>query len=338
MTLDLLPEHSSPTDLGPDLRDLMCEALQCPRTSPAPPSSLAVLRQPRPTADGDGEGEPEEEGAWPPYRRWVVGLHVLAGAALLAVKAFRRWKTLAKERELEWRVFCEPGQMGNAEFIRLVFEECQVQFQEVWADGIGKLEMAAFKEKNGVFALPVLQCGHAKFIQQTPVIIRYLAEQLDGGRLVPPDQESQVRCEEILSQVMQMCEEATRAWQPGDIEKSHQAQAAFAEPWIQKYKQVRLPKWLNYFEAQLQKSQRENITLIADKEPMLFFVGTECTYVDLCVFQVIDANRYSCPEVFTDLSFPLLMQFYSQIRNRPRIRAYLNSPRRNMYSNDGPMK
>jgi glutathione S-transferase len=59
-------------------------------------------------------------------------------------------------------------------------------------------------------------------------------------------------------------------------------------------------------------------------------VGKAVSYVDLSMFQMIAGLRYAFPRAMTRLEpkYPRLVALHDRVSARPRIAAYLASPRR----------
>jgi glutathione S-transferase len=89
----------------------------------------------------------------------------------------------------------------------------------------------------------------------------------------------------------------------------------------------RVPKYLGYFERVLGQ----------DFLGRYYMLGKKLTYVDLSIFQVIAGLRYAFPNATLKASrhYPRLYALHSRIAERPRIAAYLASPRRIPFNNDG---
>jgi len=59
-----------------------------------------------------------------------------------------------------------------------------------------------------------------------------------------------------------------------------------------------------------------------------FFTGAQFTFADAAVFQVIHDEAKVFGFVLDEAAFPRLARFYAAVKARPRIAAYLASPRR----------
>ena len=89
----------------------------------------------------------------------------------------------------------------------------------------------------------------------------------------------------------------------------------------------RLPKYLSYFEAVLARNPR------GDR----YVAGARLTYVDLSLFQMVAGLRYAFPRAMSAGArrYRKLHSLHARIQQRPRIAAYLASPRRIAFNADG---
>ncbi len=91
----------------------------------------------------------------------------------------------------------------------------------------------------------------------------------------------------------------------------------------------RLPKFLGYFEKVLAKNARAGCHL----------AGAKAIYADLSLFQIMAGLSYAFPnapaKAKSAREYRRLFALQARIRERPRIAAYLASPRRIPFNNDG---
>ena len=68
-----------------------------------------------------------------------------------------------------------------------------------------------------------------------------------------------------------------------------------------------------------------------------WLVGRDLTYADLSAFQVVEGLRYAFPNAMARLErkLPRLVALRDRVAARPRIAAYLASPRRLPFNQDG---
>jgi glutathione S-transferase len=91
--------------------------------------------------------------------------------------------------------------------------------------------------------------------------------------------------------------------------------------------QVRLPKFLGYFEQVLARNQCGSGWLVG---------GVLC-YADLSLFQVLAGLQYAYPRVMRRLhaDLPLSMALAKRVAQQPRIKTYLRSRRRLPFNQQG---
>ena len=67
------------------------------------------------------------------------------------------------------------------------------------------------------------------------------------------------------------------------------------------------------------------------------FVGTDCTHVDLSLFQVIEGLTYAFPQALraAEHDHPKVVALHDRVAERPNIAAYLNSDRRIPFNQHG---
>ena len=90
---------------------------------------------------------------------------------------------------------------------------------------------------------------------------------------------------------------------------------------------TRIPKFLGYFERILKVNVKSGE----------FLLGKRVAYVDLSLFQMIEGLRYAFPKTMERLEpqHPLVIALHDRIMARPRIAAYLSSPRRLAFNQQG---
>jgi glutathione S-transferase len=87
----------------------------------------------------------------------------------------------------------------------------------------------------------------------------------------------------------------------------------------------RVPKFLGYFERVLEKSGGPHL------------LGRRLSYVDLSLFQIVEGLRYAFPRRMKrfERKVPRVIALAARVAKRPRIAAYLASPRRIAFSQWG---
>ena len=86
------------------------------------------------------------------------------------------------------------------------------------------------------------------------------------------------------------------------------------------FRKNRLPKFLGYFEKVLARNPR------GDR----YLVGARASYADLSLFEIVAGLDYAFPRAFAREArrHKRIMALHDRIAARPRIAAYLASPRR----------
>jgi glutathione S-transferase len=86
-----------------------------------------------------------------------------------------------------------------------------------------------------------------------------------------------------------------------------------------------LPKFLGYFEEVIARSGGA------------FLLGRRLSYADLSLFQIVEGLRYAFPRAMKRIerSHPRAVALHDKVAVRPRIAAYLASPRRIPFNEEG---
>lgn len=89
----------------------------------------------------------------------------------------------------------------------------------------------------------------------------------------------------------------------------------------------RVPKFLGYYEGVLTKNPKGSEYLL----------GKKVCYVDLSIFQMIEGLRYAFPRTMEKFepNYPRIIALHGRISARPRLRKYLESPRRLPFNQNG---
>jgi glutathione S-transferase len=88
-----------------------------------------------------------------------------------------------------------------------------------------------------------------------------------------------------------------------------------------------VPKYLDWFETILARNPAGPKHLVGDK----------ITYADLSLFQVVAGLTYAFPKLMQRelRNYPKATALHKAVANRPRIKAYLESPRRIAFNESG---
>lgn len=233
-----------------------------------------------------------------------------------------------------YELYYWPGIPGRGEFIRLAFEDTGTPFVEVVEDparGVPELMrfLSGSPEALGVdgpmpIAPPFLRVG-SLVLSQVANILQYLGPRLG---LVPDDELSRLRVHQVQLTIADLVLEIHNTHHPIANGLHYEEQKTEALRYAHNFVSVRLPKFLGYFERLLQQN-----TLGAG----MYLVGTQHTYADLSLFQVIEGLHYAFPHTMQSLApqLPGLAALRARVAARPLLAAYLASPRRRKFSEHG---
>jgi glutathione S-transferase len=241
--------------------------------------------------------------------------------------------------------------------MRLLWAETNTPWTEAYKNvPPAKVAELAYRPGKQFFAPPAIR-HRSFFLSQTPVIVKYMAQKLDNGRLWPKNEEDAFRAEMLMACVVDVVAEGHDYWHPIDRNASYDSQKEQAQPFIHYFKTRRLPKWFSFFEAALrgnvekikeikkqQQSSTDNSSSATVKTDLnsdegggdYYFIGDELSFVDLCIFHMLDGIEFQCPEEYERFDMPLLKAFKRQIGARPRIAQYMASDARTKFTGTGP--
>ncbi|KAE8381685.1 glutathione S-transferase [Aspergillus bertholletiae] len=224
-----------------------------------------------------------------------------------------------------------PGIPGRGEFIRLALEEAGAEYTDTAQEEGGVQSVLSLIDKNyegdecgpPPFAPPVLKHGDFR-ISQTPNILLYLAPRLG----LAPDGDAIYQVNSLaLTALDGLSNEPHDTHHPVASELYYEDQLEESKRRSESYRKNRLPKFLSYFERVLRPQA-------AQGRPWLY--GETLTYADLALFQGIDGVKFAFPHALSRLEksgeYPNVFRLYDAVKNRPRIKAYLASDRRQKYS------
>ena len=105
----------------------------------------------------------------------------------------------------------------------------------------------------------------------------------------------------------------------------YEQQRAAAKLRTKYFWRYRVPKFLRYFERVLRRSGGP------------YLLGRRLSYVDLSLFQIVEGLRYAFPKRMKRMekTIPRVVALHDRVAKRPRIAAYLASPRRIPFSQWG---
>ena len=232
---------------------------------------------------------------------------------------------------MRYELYYWPGIQGRGEFVRLALEAAGADYVDVArqdeAKGGGVPALMRLMNDTGIatppFAPPFLKAGDV-IVAQTANILLYLGRPLD---LAPSDEAGRLWTHQLQLTVTDLLSEVHDAHHPIASSLYYEDQKPEAKRRTADFLAARAPKHLGYFERVLEQNP----------EGPSHLVGGALTYADLSLFQVIKGLRYAFPKAMARLEpqYPLLIALHDRVAELPRLKAYLASPRRIPFNEQG---
>ena len=225
---------------------------------------------------------------------------------------------------MRYELYYWPSIQGRGEYVRLALEDVGADYDDVARGARGMPAMMNMMEaRNGTppFAPPFLKAGKL-VIGQTANILLYL-----GSRhgLAPKPEAGRLWVHQLQLTITDLVLEVHDTHHPLGPSLYYEDQKAAARKRTDEFWNERVPKYLGYFEGLLKSHGGAYVT------------GRRLTYVDLSLFQIVEGLRYAFPKRMKayERSIPGLVDLHNRIAMRPNIKAYLASPRRIAFNEDG---
>jgi glutathione S-transferase len=224
-----------------------------------------------------------------------------------------------------------PTIQGRGEFVRLALEYAGIEYLDVARGPVdaGGGEAALLESLQSVdkhrppFAPPYLKTVD-RVIGQTANILLFL-----GNRhaLAPIDEAGWLWAHELQLTIADFVVEAHDTHHPLGVSLYYEEQKAAAQRRSDEFRKHRAPKYFRYFEGILERNSAEGG----------WAVGDDTSYVDLSLFQLVAGMRYAFPRYLRRIEshYPRLVALHDRVARLPRIAAYLESPRRIAFNEDG---
>lgn len=224
---------------------------------------------------------------------------------------------------MTYELFYWTGIEGRGEFIRLALEDAGADYVDVarkQGDGIIEAIGDDPKTLTPSFAPPFLQDGDV-IVGQTSLILAYLGPRLG---LAPEDEAGRLWCQQVQLTIADAVVEAHDVHHPIGAGRYYEEQQPEALRRAEEFRAERMPKFLGWFETILERNPT------GDKH----LVDGETTYADLSLFQLVEGLDYAFPKRMKALreNYPRVLALHRAVKRRPRIAAYLKSPRRLAYN------
>ncbi len=226
---------------------------------------------------------------------------------------------------MRYQLFYWPEIQGRGEFVRLALEDAGAPYDDVARKSGGMNKMMALmdgaREKRPPFAPPILKAGSRVFAQ-TANILFYLGPRL---KLAPRVEADRLWLHQLQLTVTDFVKEIHDTHHPVGSGLYYEDQKPESKRFTGNFLDERAPKYLGYFETVLKKSGGP------------YALGRKVSYADLSLFQLIEGLRYAFPNAMKTIerAVPRVVSVRDRVAVRPRIKAYLASPRRIAFNEMG---
>lgn len=221
---------------------------------------------------------------------------------------------------MRYELFYWPSIQGRGEFVRLALEDAGADYADVARRPRGMAEMMRLMQSTSVsqppFAPPFLRAGR-RLIAQTANILLYLGPRLG---LAPKNESGRLWVHQLQLTIADWVVEAHDTHHPIGSGLYYEDQKREAKRRAQDFRTNRMPRFFDYFEATLGRKS-----------------GARVTYADLSLFQMIAGLRYAFPRAMQRIERrrAWVGALHDRVAARPRIAAYLASPRRIPFNQQG---
>ena len=232
---------------------------------------------------------------------------------------------------MRYELYYWPTIQGRGEFVRLALEAAGADYLDVARgrpeDGLGLPAMMKLMEgsrnERPPFAPPFLKAGDA-MIAQTANILMYLGPRLE---LAPEDEAGRLWTHQLQLTIADLLVEAHDSHHPVASGLYYEDQKPEALRRSADFRQNRIPKYLGYFETVLERNVKGPDHLVRGA----------LSYADLSLFQVMEGLKYAFPRAMArpERQWPLIFTLHGRVANLPGIAAYLASPRRIPFNEQG---
>lgn len=219
---------------------------------------------------------------------------------------------------MKYELYYWPTIQGRGEFVRLALEEAGASYKDIARDDKGSrdpvVKILNDPMKTPPFAPPILKAG-SQYISHVANILLFLGSR---HKLAPTSEAGQLWTHSLQLTFTDFIKEVHDTHHPIASSLYYHDQKTEAKRRTADFLDNRAPKFLGYFEDVLKRNGGK------------YLVGRSLTYPDLSLFQTITGLRYAFPNAMKRLEkkLPLSVKLRDAVEARPRIAAYLKSPRR----------
>ena len=219
---------------------------------------------------------------------------------------------------MRYELYYWPEIQGRGEFIRLALEEAGADYVDVARRRGGESKIFAVMQRARLkqlpFAPPFLKAGD-RLIAQTANILLFVGRR---HNLVPASEAGMLWTHQLELTIADFLVEIHDTHHPIGSGLYYEEQTSEAKRRARDFLKHRAPKFLDYFEAVLERNKTG------------FMVGARLTTPDLSMFQIVEGLSYAFPKAMRryERKYPRIVALHERVGRRPRIAAYLKSERR----------
>ena len=224
---------------------------------------------------------------------------------------------------MAYKLWYWPSIQGRGEFVRLALEATEIAYEDCARERGAEALIADMKARApyAPFAPPYLDTG-GMTVAQVAHILTYLA---DAHGLAPKDEATLFWTIQLQLTVTDIVAEVHNVHHPVAVGDYYEDQKPEARRYAEGFLDERAPKYFGYFER------------VIDKSGGPFVLGRRISYADLSLFQLIAGMRYAFPKGMKRIERKIskVVAVHDRVAGRPGIEAYLQSPRRIAFNEDG---
>jgi glutathione S-transferase len=213
---------------------------------------------------------------------------------------------------------------GRGEVVRLALEEAGAEYVDVARSNERQEDNRAAiikiledtKQEKRPFSPPFL-VDNGVMIAHAAAILQHLAPKIN---LIGGDETEQIFAHQLQLTVTDFLMEVHDTHHPLASALYYEDQKEESKKRAENFINLRIPKYMDYFEQILNNNESNSGWLIGEK----------ITYPDLSLFQIIEGLRYAFPKSFSAIEkeYPKALALQYAVKMRPNTASYLSSKRR----------
>ncbi len=228
---------------------------------------------------------------------------------------------------MSYEFYYWPGIQGRGEFVRLALELAGADYIDVARCDGGMAAMQAIVDGDHAGALPYAP----PFLKSEDLVIAHVANILlflgDRHDLAPKNEAGRLWAHQLQLTVTDFVSEVHDTHHPIANVLYYEDQKDEAARKAENFLDIRVPKYLSYFERAVARNQTNSG----------YVIGSAPTYPDLSLFQLMAGLRYAFPNAMARIEpdFPRLSAMHDLVAALPHVAAYLESDRRIPFNEHG---